>query len=52
MDFEELRIPAGFIGKNYDQDPEYKRAFQSWINTLWESKDRLLDELHRKYLGA
>ena len=47
--FEELEIPAEFIGKNYDQDPAYKLAFQSWINQLWEDKDQLLGELHRQY---
>ena len=47
--FEELEIPAEFIGKNYDQDPAYKLAFQSWINQLWEDKDRLLEQLHREY---
>ena len=47
--FEELSIPAEFLGRNYDQDAEYKLAFQSWINQLWEDKDRLLGELHREY---
>ena len=50
--FEELDIPAEFIGKNYDQDPAYKLAFQSWINQLWEDKDRLLEQLHREYPKA
>ena len=47
--FEELQIPNEFLGKNYDQDAEYRLAFQSWINRLWEDKDRLLDQLHREY---
>ena len=47
--FEELPIPAEFIGRNYDQDAEYKLAFQGWINQLWEDKDRQLDQLHREY---
>ena len=47
--FEELPIPAQFIGKNYDQDAEYKVAFQRWINQLWEDKDRVLEQLHREY---
>ena len=42
-------IPDEFLGKNYDQDPEYRLAFQSWINQLWEDKDRLLEQLHREY---
>ena len=47
--FEELQIPDEFLGKNYDQDPEYRLAFQGWINQLWEEKDRLLEQLHRDY---
>lgn len=42
---EEIRIPAQFIGKNYDQDEAYRREFQQWINARWEEKDRLLDQL-------
>ncbi|EGH33271.1 putative acyltransferase, partial [Pseudomonas syringae pv. japonica str. M301072] len=40
--FEEIKIPQQFLGKNYDQDGEYRLEFQQWINTLWEEKDRLL----------
>ncbi|BAP41483.1 acyltransferase [Pseudomonas sp. StFLB209] len=43
--FDEVPIPAGFIGKSYDQDQAYRQAFQQWINALWEEKDRLLDQL-------
>jgi hypothetical protein len=34
--FEELKIPPQFIGKNYDQDGEYRLQFQGWINQLWQ----------------
>ncbi|WP_341522731.1 acyltransferase [Pseudomonas sp. G.S.17] len=47
--FEEIRIPAHFIGKNYDQDGEYRLEFQQWINKLWEDKDALLDRMYREY---
>ncbi|MCF5674337.1 acyltransferase, partial [Pseudomonas syringae] len=49
--FEEIRIPPQFIGKNYDQDGEYRLQFQQWINGLWEEKDRLLDTMHEQYPG-
>ena len=49
VQFEEVPIPAEFIGKNYEQDGEYRTAFQGWINTLWEDKDALLDRLHTEY---
>ena len=41
--FEELKIPAEFIGKSYDQDEVYRKAFQQWINRLWEAKDKRLN---------
>ncbi len=47
--FEELRIPPQFIGRNYDQDGEYRLAFQDWINQLWKNKDALLAQMHREY---
>lgn len=49
--FQELKIPAQFIGKNYDQDGEYRLEFQGWINRLWEDKDALLEQMHREYPG-
>lgn len=48
---EEVRIPAQFIGKNYDQDEAYRREFQQWINARWEEKDRLLDQLKARQPG-
>jgi 1-acyl-sn-glycerol-3-phosphate acyltransferase len=49
--FEEVAIPAQFIGKSYDQDLEYRQAFQRWINELWVEKDALLVQLHQRYPG-
>jgi 1-acyl-sn-glycerol-3-phosphate acyltransferase len=49
--FEEIKVPTQFIGKNYDQDGEYRLGFQQWINQLWEEKDLLLERLHREYPG-
>ena len=53
------RVPAILVDPKGDitnlllQVPDLAPAdFQSWINALWENKDRLLDELHRKYPGA
>ncbi|WP_213875694.1 acyltransferase [Pseudomonas sp. dw_358] len=43
---QERAIPAEFIGRNYDQDEVYRRAFQQWINRLWEEKDQVLADMH------
>jgi len=43
VQFEELAIPGEFLGKSYDQDEQYRLAFQQWINRLWERKDQRLN---------
>ena len=43
--FEELPIPAQFIGHSYDQDEQYRALFQTWVNTLWTQKDATLERL-------
>jgi len=45
VEFEELRIPQEFLGRSYDQDEEYRAAFQTWINRLWEKKDERLEQM-------
>ena len=47
--FEEVQIPAQFLGKNYEQDTAYRQEFQGWINQQWLDKDALLETLHREY---
>ena len=37
-----------FIGRNYDQDDDYRLAFQQWVNRLWEEKDAELTALHQQ----
>lgn len=49
MRIEQIKIPAEFIGKNYDQDEVYRAEFQQWINKLWEDKDALLGRLHQDF---
>ena len=46
--FEKLAIPAEFIGRSYDQDEQYRLAFQLWVNQLWQAKDTQLEQLHQR----
>ncbi len=39
---EKKKIPAEFIGKDYQKDADFRKVFQQWINQLWEEKDRRL----------
>ena len=49
--FDKLAVPAEFIGRNYDQDEQYRLQFQQWVNQLWEAKDAQLGRLHEQYPG-
>ncbi len=43
---ELLPVTSDLVG-DYDNDPEYRRYFQKWINTLWMEKDQRIDEMLR-----
>ncbi|MCY1415927.1 putative acyltransferase YihG [compost metagenome] len=47
--FQEVAIPAQFLGKSYDQDDEYRLEFQQWVNQLWEEKDLMLGRMYLQY---
>ncbi|MBN2539173.1 MAG: acyltransferase [Deltaproteobacteria bacterium] len=32
---------------DYFSDQEYRKRVQTWLNTLWEEKDKQIEELHR-----
>jgi 1-acyl-sn-glycerol-3-phosphate acyltransferase len=40
-------IPADFLHRNYQSDPEYKRSFQSWLSSHWDDMDNSMAELHQ-----
>ncbi|HQP31781.1 MAG TPA: hypothetical protein PLB81_10675, partial [Deltaproteobacteria bacterium] len=49
---ETLPLDKGLIG-DYAEDAQFRERFQTWINTLWAEKDRLLTELKaRDVTGA
>jgi 1-acyl-sn-glycerol-3-phosphate acyltransferase len=40
----ERPIPGEYINQDYQNDPEFREAFQAWTRQLWEDKDRLLKQ--------
>jgi len=40
-----LDIPEEFLQGDYQNDPEFKAAFQAWTNELWLTKDKTLQDL-------
>ena len=35
-------VPAAVTGKNYQEDPAYQKQIQTWVNHMWDEKDRLI----------
>ncbi|MBF7074983.1 acyltransferase [Glaciecola sp. MH2013] len=44
---EEL-FEKGVFSSNYFDDPEQKKRFQSWLNTMWENKNKELELMERQ----
>jgi len=41
----QLPIPPEFVGRDYENDAEFRARFQDWISTLWTEKDALIAQL-------
>jgi 1-acyl-sn-glycerol-3-phosphate acyltransferase len=41
----QVEIPEALIKGDYRGNPVYREAFQSWLRTLWQEKDELIDYL-------
>ena len=48
---ENQLIPEHLLNRDYSADPGYRTELLQWINTMWEEKDRLLEELHLAKAG-
>ena len=42
-------IPAEFNRGDYENDEVFRKNFQTWINQLWQDKDKLLGEMAKRY---
>ena len=42
MEARLLAVPAWMVSGDYHLDPHYKERFHSWLNALWQEKDRAL----------
>ena len=43
-----LPIPENVVGRDYVQDPVFRKEIQQWVNRLWLKKDHLITRLSRK----
>lgn len=39
---QQLPIPPEFVGRDYENDAEFRGAFQAWISEQWSQKDALI----------
>lgn len=45
VDVREVPIPSSLATGNYANDPGYRRELQTWVQGMWEEKDRLIVRL-------
>lgn len=43
---QNLPIPKHFIGGDYENDAQFRAAFQQWLHEVWLEKDGLIAKLH------
>ncbi|MHB0775569.1 hypothetical protein [Halomonas sp. WWR20] len=46
MHVRRLELPSWMQYGDYQHDPLYKERFHSWLNALWQEKDRDLSSSH------
>ncbi len=46
---EQKEIPQEFLGRNYGEDPEFRKAFNQWVTALWREKDDTIDMLKARH---
>ena len=46
---DQKTIPPELLGRDYNEDREFRIAFQKWVTALWEEKDERIDTLLSRY---
>ena len=49
VDVRKVSIPSTLRGKDYSQDNVFKAEFKGWINTVWQDKDKLIEQFKATY---
>ena len=44
---QEIRIPESLLGKNYEEDNNFREELKAWIENLWLEKDKYIEELKK-----
>ncbi|MFT4047083.1 MAG: acyltransferase [Solimonas sp.] len=52
VDVRQLEVPRELFHGSYENDPEFRARFHTWIASLWREKDRCIAELLAEARGA
>ena len=44
---KKVEIPDNLLGKNYEEDIEFREILKEWTENLWLEKDRYIEELKK-----
>jgi 1-acyl-sn-glycerol-3-phosphate acyltransferase len=44
---KKVEIPDNLLGKNYEEDIEFRESLKEWTENLWLEKDRYIEELKK-----
>ncbi|MCP1728627.1 1-acyl-sn-glycerol-3-phosphate acyltransferase [Natronospira proteinivora] len=45
VDVQKRPLPKDLLHGDYQNDPEFRQRFQTWVNQLWEEKDQRLEAM-------
>lgn len=45
IDIRTREVPDQFLGMNYEDDREIRKAFQAWVTELWREKDQRIERI-------
>lgn len=52
IDVKQRELDADLLQGNFEDDPEYRKRFQSWAARLWEEKDHTVQRILAEYADA
>lgn len=44
-----LPIPKNVVGMNYEEDKEFRKRIQEWVNQIWQEKDSQIETIMKNY---
>ena len=43
----EIQIPENLLGRNYEEDMKFREELKSWMEDIWQEKDKFIEEKKR-----